>query len=172
MAKRRISITIENNQLQIGLPADVAELVLSHGREILDAIEGALKQELLVNERAVMREQLEKESDERRERHRKLGIQLYRAFRLAAPKGAGERYQVLKHLGEHLDDGIEIGTTYAEHLISRRRRQVLAYLKRRRMTTAFRLYRAGLTNQQIAKHLGVSIPTTLRLLREARSMTQ
>lgn len=100
---------------------------------------------------------------ERRELHRVLAIRFYRTYRLSRPAPDAKR-AFLASLAEPHD----FDANYAEHLISRRRQTVQAYIKRRRLKTVSRLVQAGKQNREIAGALGLSVNTVSRFIREEK----
>lgn len=103
--------------------------------------------------------------EERRARHRQIGVQLYRQFRCRRPSSnSKQRYQLLKELGE----AHEFPVSYVEFLIRRRRLEVNAYLKRRRDKAILSLYNQGHNNRYIAQYLGLHDRTIARIVRELK----
>ena len=101
--------------------------------------------------------------DEQKRQFVRNGVQAFRIFRrikddFGTPAGA---YRVIASRFEW-PAGIVPG------IISKRRKQVNEYLKRRRTATAIRMAYDGHTNHQIAERIGVAQPTVSRMLRQAR----
>lgn len=104
---------------------------------------------------------------ERRQFHKKLGIQFYRIYRRKVFAAAADRLTLFKELSS----GQDFHHSYAERLISERRKQVARYIETRRFRTALRLKSKGRTNQQIAERLKLHPKTAQKITKKALALT-
>lgn len=93
----------------------------------------------------------------------KKAIQAFRKYRRLAPY-ADKPSTVYRDIASRYDWPVGI----VQGIISRRRKMVMAYVKKRRLARVLRLARKGYTNQRIADGMGLSQGTVNRLLKEAR----
>lgn len=114
----------------------------------------------------------DQEIQERKEKHRKIGVQLYRQYRGINPPSR-EIHSVYRDLAEQFSGvyGGENGLPpfYAEHLTQARRNKVKAYVKNRRLNTIIRLKAEKYTNSDIAQIVCLHEKSVARIFRDHKA---
>lgn len=147
--------------ITLTLPPELADWVEANGpllaavlTEAARAVRHRRQFSAEVEERAAV------EREERRRRHRFIAVQGYRAWRRLdpAPKTPADRRAALAALARRF--GTE--AVYFRVLLSKRRKVVQLYLRRRRELLAARMYRRGFRNAAIARAIGCNHNTARR----------
>lgn len=93
----------------------------------------------------------------------KKAVQAFRKYRRLAPY-ADKPSTIYRDIASRHDWPVGV----VQSIISRRRKKVMAYVKKRRLARVLRLARLGHSNQRIADGMGLSQGTVNRLLKEAQ----
>ena len=112
------------------------------------------------------------EIEERKENHRKLGIQLYRHYRRINPSSR-EINNTHRKLAEQFSSvyggGYGLPPSYAVHLIQVRRNKVKAYIKKRRLSTILQLKDKNYKNSDIAPIVSLHEKSIARIFRDHKA---
>lgn len=98
-------------------------------------------------------------------RHKKIGIKLYREYRKHGISKGNQRYHLIKNIAKPYN----LPFNFASNLISKRRKEVLSYIKLRKSRTIFQFYKQGLNNKEIASKTGLHDRTVAKIVREVRA---
>lgn len=143
------------------IPLELAEVLVKYGPDLIERLRLAAHDAHFHSAESKTRR--EEERKQALERYKRNCIQAYRIYRRLC---ATDRKQKAHKL---IADRFGWSVGVVEPSIAQRRRQIAAYLKKRRKATVLRLAKAGYTNKEIGAYIGFSIGTVARLLKEAKT---
>lgn len=115
---------------------------------------------------------LDQKINERKENHKRLGVQLYRHYRRIKPSSA-EMGKAHKELAEQFSgaygEGHDLPPNYVAHLVKVRRNEVKAYIYKRRLSTILRLKGKKYKYADIATAMGLREKTVAQILHKHKA---
>ncbi|RMB12142.1 helix-turn-helix domain-containing protein [Eilatimonas milleporae] len=149
----------ERISVNVSIPLELAEALIEHGPDLIDGLKASVEE---VYKRQAEDARRLAWQEERLAQHWRNCIQAYRMYRRLQPSmGAAGAYPVIA-----AKFGWPSGVVSA--FVRQRRKKVNDYLKSRRLASVHRMVLEGRTDSEIAGHLGVSLRTVARFLKEIR----